>query len=332
MKLTVNDLDLAGKRVIMRVDFNVPLDGTTITDDIEAAIFDHQDDASKGYAYYTPFLTEPITETGVLITPDALSAIVPMGQMSQETLSIYNYNTTSLTYTVTTDPATWLSVSVPGSVIPPGNAASITVTLDATGLNAGTTYNGVVTIAHTAPESPAVVPVTLQVVAEAPPWPTFHYNASRTGHVPRSGSVVTPTQVLGYDIGTGVGAPVIGEGGVVYAGAYDAKFYAFNPNLTLLWTLDLPDKTMGTPSIGTDGMLYIGAGETLNAITSDGTLSWTIPITGGASTTAIGPDGAIYLPIMGTLDLLSTASETHYQGGIVRYVPEMGEDATIDTR
>ena len=32
-KKTVRDVDLNGKRVIMRVDFNVPLDGTTITDD-----------------------------------------------------------------------------------------------------------------------------------------------------------------------------------------------------------------------------------------------------------------------------------------------------------
>ena len=32
-KKTVRDLDLKGKRVLMRVDFNVPLDGTTVTDD-----------------------------------------------------------------------------------------------------------------------------------------------------------------------------------------------------------------------------------------------------------------------------------------------------------
>ena len=31
-KMTVRDVDLAGKRVLVRVDFNVPLDGTTITD------------------------------------------------------------------------------------------------------------------------------------------------------------------------------------------------------------------------------------------------------------------------------------------------------------
>jgi len=32
-KLSIQDLSLKGKRVLMRVDFNVPLDGTTITDD-----------------------------------------------------------------------------------------------------------------------------------------------------------------------------------------------------------------------------------------------------------------------------------------------------------
>jgi phosphoglycerate kinase len=32
-KLTINDLDLRGKRVFIRVDFNVPLIGTTVTDD-----------------------------------------------------------------------------------------------------------------------------------------------------------------------------------------------------------------------------------------------------------------------------------------------------------
>jgi phosphoglycerate kinase len=33
VKQTVNDVDVKGKRVLMRVDFNVPLDGSTITDD-----------------------------------------------------------------------------------------------------------------------------------------------------------------------------------------------------------------------------------------------------------------------------------------------------------
>ena len=34
MKKTIRDIDWAGKRAVMRADFNVPLDGDVITDDI----------------------------------------------------------------------------------------------------------------------------------------------------------------------------------------------------------------------------------------------------------------------------------------------------------
>ena len=34
MKKTIKDIDWTGKRAVMRCDFNVPLDGDTITDDI----------------------------------------------------------------------------------------------------------------------------------------------------------------------------------------------------------------------------------------------------------------------------------------------------------
>src|SRR5262245_38199225 len=49
-KKTVADVDVAGKRVLMRVDFNVPLEGGKITDDrrIEQALPTIQNIVSRG--------------------------------------------------------------------------------------------------------------------------------------------------------------------------------------------------------------------------------------------------------------------------------------------
>ncbi len=53
-----------------------------------------------------------------------------------------------------------------------------------------------------------------------------------------------------------------------------------------------------------------------------GELLWSHPVSEDSiNSPAIGPDGSIYMPLMGMLTLLSLDQDTEYQGGIVRYVP-----------
>lgn len=138
--------------------------GTVEPAEIDVAIFDHLDDPAKGVVHYAPFLTEPVSGTGVLVWPKEIEATVAAGGIAPESLSVRNYVTATVTYTVAAGPA-WLGVSRPGGVLAPGEAQALTCSLDATGLYTGL-YTGALTFTHTATGSPEIVPVSMLVVGE----------------------------------------------------------------------------------------------------------------------------------------------------------------------
>jgi parallel beta-helix repeat protein len=150
--------------------------GTLDASAISLMIFDHTDDASKGYVYYTPFLTGPITGEGMLVMPDAVNVIAQAGQPTQSALSLYHYGSTGAVFTVTTSPVNWLSVSPLNGVAPAGGSVSLVVGLNAGSLSTGV-YTGLITITHDLPGGPLRVPVTLQVTGggcgpNLGPWQT----------------------------------------------------------------------------------------------------------------------------------------------------------------
>jgi hypothetical protein len=137
--------------------------GTTSPTEIEALIFDQLDDASRGIVWYDPYLTEPISCTGLLALPDELAATVPQGAATVAALRLRNCTTMPLTYTLATEPAGWLAADAPGGVLAAGQVQTATFGLDAGDLAVGF-HSGMVTIDHTAPGSPEIVPASLLVV------------------------------------------------------------------------------------------------------------------------------------------------------------------------
>lgn len=110
--------------------------------------------------------------------------------------------------------------------------------------------------------------------------------------------------------GFGNGA-VIGSDGTIYApggdfdpkiNTYSSKVFAFDPEGKVKWKFDPDGVAEGSPSIGSDGTIYIGVKERDNpkkgkffAITKDGKEKWRFSdISGMMATPAIGKDGTIY--------------------------------------
>ena len=104
-------------------------------------------------------------------------------------------------------------------------------------------------------------------------------------------------------------SPSIGTDGTIYVGvraiiiesAYwyyvDAKLLAINPDSTKKWEFETDGSVVSSPSIGTDGIVYVGTtGGKLYAVNPDGTKKWEFQTNGGIlSSPAIDSDGTVYI-------------------------------------
>jgi parallel beta-helix repeat protein len=212
--------------------------GTTSPGSIQAVIFDHMDSADKGYVYYTPFLTMPISGSGVLVTPDALDVVALAGQTSQAMLNIHNYDAASAAYTVTAGALSWLSVSPSNGVVPSVGSATLIAALNAGGLAQGV-YYGVITVTHDHPDSPITVPVTFQVTSGGCGPGLSHWQTTTPLPLPSS----TPFDVLrGQQLVIHTGYVYVFGGRTTGDAQLTQVYYsAINPDGTLgSWTETTP--------------------------------------------------------------------------------------------
>ena len=98
-------------------------------------------------------------------------------------------------------------------------------------------------------------------------------------------------------IGNSDPSVTVASNGTYYVSdAGTTKMFAFNPDGSQKWSLQLGARMEGTPVIGPSGDLYFGASDgSLRAVSSGGSAEWSFPISGhNVKSATVGPDGTIY--------------------------------------
>ncbi len=136
-------------------------------------------------------------------------------------------------------------------------------------------------------------------------------------------------------------SPAIAQDGTIYAGSYDGKVYALNPNGTKKWEFYTGDVVRSSPSIGLDGTVYVGSQNykiyALDPNTglvrpgwpyTTGFYVWGSPVVAADATVFIGSyDGKVYaLNPDGTAQ---TGGWPYSTGGAVFSSPVIGSDGVI---
>ncbi len=73
------------------------------------------------------------------------------------------------------------------------------------------------------------------------------------------------------------------------------KIYAIDHDGTLKWEFPTRDGGLSSAAIGSNGIVYFGAGNSLYAVAPNGTLVWQFVTQPTISDPAIGSDGIIYV-------------------------------------
>ncbi len=131
-------------------------------------------------------------------------------------------------------------------------------------------------------------------------------------------------------------SPAIGADGTSYAGSYDNKLYAINPNGTQKWTFTIGSYVESSPAIGADGTIYVGSNDDkkLYAINPNGTQKWAFTTGDDVySSPAIGVDGTIYVGSwdkkLYAINPNGTQKWAFTIGSYVQSSPAIGADGTI---
>jgi outer membrane protein assembly factor BamB len=135
-------------------------------------------------------------------------------------------------------------------------------------------------------------------------------------------------------------SPAIDDNGIILVGTrFD--FYAINPNGSIKWINDWPAGYSGGPTIGYDGTIYAGSGDSLQALAPSGEELWYLNLGSGDSSPAITKNGMILMgggDDVGSLNLISPTGEliSYYVfeggGGLTSSAtssPAIGEDGTV---
>jgi len=89
----------------------------------------------------------------------------------------------------------------------------------------------------------------------------------------------------------------------VYFSSLDGHLYALNPDGSERWEFQLATESYSSPAVGSDGAIYIAAGQNLHAVNPDGSEKWTLTDLGPGSfwgSCTLDQSDTIYLGDYGT--------------------------------